>query len=263
MASHPGGSDESAAVTVTGSPGDAAIGWADVAVPRWRDLPRLAGIVSRAYGPAPARIRIVGAAWRVTAGSFWLLLLAFAQARRRVRATPHAVVIVDTPAPWTRTEVGLLAAIMAATVLAVGVYEGLLIVLITALGAGGGWVNWAAPALLASLLIVESAPAGRRAARGWGRTARVADELRAAGRSVTTVGMLAAWPRGDGNARELMRCLTRQADQAGLDIVIDAANPELADTYRRYDCQPSSAQDPLLLVRMSSQGDTAGDGTQM
>lgn len=171
-------------------------------MPRWRDLPHLAGIVARADGAAPARARIVGAAWRVTAGSFWLLLLAAAHARCRVRATPHAVVIVETPAPLTGMEAGLLAAIMAAMVLAVGVYEAVLVGLVTALGVGGRWVDWAAPALLASLLIVESAPAGRRAARGWGRTTRVADELRAGGRCVATAGMLAAWPRGHGHARE-------------------------------------------------------------
>jgi hypothetical protein len=170
-------------------------------------------------------------------------------------------VIVDTPAPWTRTEAGLLAAIMATMVLAVGVCEGLLIALVTALGAGGGWVNWAAPVLLASLVIVESARPGRRAARGWGRTARVADDLRTAGRSFTTAGMLAAWPRGHGYAREIMRTLTDEADQAGLDIVVDAADPELANTYGRYGWQPRSADDPLLLVRTASRWESAADST--
>ena len=120
-----------------------------------------------------------------------------------------------------------------------------------------------APALLASLLIVESAPASRRAARGWGRTARVAHELRATGRSVATAGMLAVWPRGHGYAREIMRSLTTQADQAGVDIVIDAATPELADTYRRYGWQSRRTQDPLLLVRTTAQRESAVDSTQM
>lgn len=232
-------------------------------MPRWRDLPHLAGIVARAYGAAPARTRIVGAAWRVTAGSFWLLLLAAAHARRRVRATPHAVAILDTPAPLTGREASLLVTIMVALVLTVGVCEGLLVALVTAVGGGGGWVDWAPPALLASLLIVESAPASRRAARGWGRTAHVAHELRAAGRSVATAGMLAAWPRGHGHAREIMRTLTAQADQAGLDIVVDAATPELADTYRRYGWQPRSTQNPLLLVRTASRCESVGDSTSM
>ena len=89
--------DETAAVNVTTSPGEPAVG----GMPRRRDLPHLAGIVARAYGAAPARTRIVGAPWRATAGSFWLLLLAAAHARRRVRATPHAVVIMDAPAVLT------------------------------------------------------------------------------------------------------------------------------------------------------------------
>ena len=80
---------------MTTSPGEATVG----GLPRWRDLPHLAGIVARAYGAGPARMRIVGPAWRVTAGSFWLLLLAAAHARRRVRATRHAVVILETPHP--------------------------------------------------------------------------------------------------------------------------------------------------------------------
>lgn len=218
----------------------------------------------RAYGAGPARTRIVDdAAWRVTAGSFWLLLLAAAHARRRVRATRHAVVIVDAPAPVTRREAGLLVAILAATVLAAGVGEALLIALATAVGVGGDWVEWASPALLASLLLVESAPATRRAARGWGRTTRAADDLRAGGRSVATAGLLAAWPRGHGYARELMRTLTAQADQAGLDIIVDAATPALADTYRRYGWQPRTAQDPLLLVRTASRGESAADATRM
>jgi hypothetical protein len=232
-------------------------------MPRWRDLPHLAGILARAYGAAPARTRIVGAAWRATVGSFWLLLLAAARARGRVRATPHAVVIMDAPAVLTGREAGLLAAVVAAMLLAVGACEGLLVVLVTSVGVGGGWVEWASPALLASLLIVESAPAGLRAARGWGRTASVARELRASGRSVATAGMLAAWPRGHGHAREIIRTLTAQADQAGLDIVVDAATPELADTYRRYGWQPRSAEDPLLLVRTTAQRASAGDSTRM
>jgi hypothetical protein len=251
-------SDETAAVNVTTSPGGVAVGGA----PRWRDLPPLAGIVARAYGAAPARARIVGAAWRATAGSFWLLLLAAAHARRRVRATPHAVVIMDAPAVLTGREAGLLAAVVAAMLMAVGACEGMLVALATAVGVGGGWIQWASPALLASLLLVESAPAGRRAARGWGRTARAAQELRAGGRSVATAGMLAAWPRGHGYAGELMRALTAQADQAGLDIVVDAATLELADTYGRYGWQPCSARDPLLLVRTASRWVPAAGSTR-
>lgn len=231
-------------------------------MPRWRDLPHLAGIVARAYGAAPARARIVGAAWRATAGSFWLLLLAAARARGRVRATRHAVVIMDAPAVLTGREAGLLAAVVAAMLLGVGACEGVLVALVTAVGVGGGWVQWASPALLVSLLIVESAPAGLRAARGWGRTASVAREVRASGRSAATAGMLAAWPHGHGHARELIRTLTAQADQTGLDIVVDAATPELADTYLRYGWQPCSARDPLLLLRTASRWESAADSTR-
>lgn len=248
---------------MSASLGGAVAGWAVGGVPRWRDLLHLAGIVARAYGAAPAKTRIVGAAWRVTAGSFWLLLLAAAHARRRVRATPHAVVIVDTPASLTAIEAGQLVAIVAALVLAVGVCEGLLIVLVTAVGVSGGWVDWAPPVLPASLLIVESAPASRRAARRSGRTALVAQELRAEGRSVATAGMLAAWPRGHGHARELIRCLTAHADQVGLDIVVDAASLELADTYRRYGWTAGGASDPLLLVRAASRLESARNPTHM
>lgn len=75
--------------------------------------------------------------------------------------------------------------------------------------------------------------------------------------------MLAVWPRGHGYAREIMRSLTTQADQAGVDIVIDAATPELADTYRRYGWQSRRTQDPLLLVRTTAQRESAVDSTQM
>ncbi|GAC1611204.1 MAG: hypothetical protein NVS3B26_22550 [Mycobacteriales bacterium] len=143
------------------------------------------------------------------------------------------MLIMDAPEVATGREAGLLAVVVAALLLAVDACEGVLDVLFTAVGVGGGWVQWASPALLASLLLVESAPAGRRAARGWRRTASVARELRAAGRSVATAGMLAAWPRGHGYAREIMRTLTAQADEAGLDILVDAGTPDLAATYSR------------------------------
>lgn len=89
-------------------------------------------------------------------------------------------------------------------------------------------------AIMMVMLMVEAAPACRRAAQGWGRTARVGRELRASGGSVVTAGTLAAWPRGRGHARELMSLLTCEADRVGVDTVIDAANVELAETYGRY-----------------------------
>ena len=68
---------------------------------------------------------------------------------------------------------------------------------------------------------------------------------------MVTAGTLAAWPHGRGHARELMRILIREADQAGVDIVIGAADAELAETYSRYGWHPRCAEDSLLLVRVA------------
>ena len=154
--------------------------WAAGAKPRWSDLPHLAGIVARAYGSPLGRMRLVGGVWRATAGTFWLLLLGVTHVRGRVRATRHAVVIVDQPAPLTRSELGRFTAIFGAMVLAMVVYEAGVVALLTAFGARSRWVGWAAPAVILMMLIVETAPACRRATRQWGRTARVGGELRAA-----------------------------------------------------------------------------------
>ena len=107
------------------------------------------------------------------------------------------------------------------------------------------------------MLMVEVAPVCRRATRDWGRTTGVGRELRAAGGLVVTAGTLAAWPRGRGHARELIRVLTREADRVGVDIVIGAANAELAETYRRYGWRPHRAEDPLVLVRVAGRLRTA------
>lgn len=69
--------------------------------------------------------------------------------------------------------------------------------------------------------------------------------------SLVTAGTLAAWPGGRGHARELISILTREADRVGVDIVIDAANANLAETYRRYGWRPRCAEDPLLLARVA------------
>jgi hypothetical protein len=199
-------------------------------------------------------MRLVGGVWRATAGTFWLLLLGATQVRGQVRATAHAVVIVDTPLPVTRSELGRLTAIFGAMVLAVVGYEALVVALLTVLGAGSRGVPWGSLGMLAIMIVmlmVEIAPACRRATRGWGRTAGVGRELRASGGSVVTAGTLAAWPRGRGHARGLITILTCEADRVGVDIVIDSANAELAETYGRYGWRPRCAEDPLLLVRVA------------
>jgi len=228
--------------------------WASGVKPRWSDLPHLAGIVGRAYGSPLGRMRLVGGVWRATAGTFWLLLLGATQVRGRVRATAHAVLIVDEPSPVTRSELGRLTAIFGAMVVAVVGFQAAVVVLLTVLGVGSRWVHWGPLGMLVIMMVmlmVEVALVCRRVARGWGRTARVGRELRAAGGSVVTAGTLAAWPRGRGHARELISILTREADRVGVDIVIDAANADLAETYRRYGWRPRCAEDPLLLVRVA------------
>lgn len=115
---------------------DAVADWAASAKPRWSDLPHLAGIVGRAYGCPLGKMRLVGGVWRATAGTFWLRLLGATQVRGRVRATSHAVVIVDEPSPVTRSELGRLTAIFGAMVLAVVVFQAGAIALLIALGAG-------------------------------------------------------------------------------------------------------------------------------
>ena len=129
------------------------------------------------------------------------------------------------------------------------------VVLLTVLGVGSRSVHWGPLTMLVIMMVmlmVEVAPVCRRVARGWGRTALVARELRAAGGSVVTAGTLVAWTRSRGYARELISILTRKADLVGVNVVIDAADADLAETYRRYGLRPRCAEDPLLLVRVAS-----------
>ena len=234
--------------------GDAVADWAAGAKPRWSDLPHLAGIVGRAYGSPLGKMRLVGGVWCATAGTFWVLLLGATQVRGRVRATTHAVVIVDEPSPVTRSELGRLIAIFGAMVLAVVAFQATAMALLIALGAGSRWVRWGPQGLLLIMMVmlmVEVTPVCRRATKNWGRTARVGRELRAAGGSVVTAGTLAAWPRGRGHARELITILSREADRVGVDIVIGAVNAELAETYSRYGWRPRCVEDPLILVRIA------------
>ena len=142
---------------------------------------------SGAYGSPLGKMRLVGGVWRATAGTFWALLLGASQVRGRLRATPHAVVIVDEPSPVTRSELGRLTAIFGAMVLAVVAFQATAIALLIALGAGSRWVRWGPLGMLLIMmvmLIVEVTPVCRRATQTWGRTARVGRELRAAGGSV-------------------------------------------------------------------------------
>lgn len=150
------------------------VDWASGVKPRWSDLPHLAGIVGRAYGSPLGRIRLVGGVWRATAGTFWLLLLGAIQVRGRVRATGHAVLIVDEPSPVTRSELGLLTAIFGAMVLVVAGYQAAVVVLPTVLEVGSRWVPWGPVGMLVIMMVmlmVEVAPVCRRVARGRGRTA--------------------------------------------------------------------------------------------
>ena len=82
-------------------------------------------------GRRRARVRLtagqdapVGGVWRAPAGTFWVLQLGATQIRGRLRATAHAVVIVDEPSPVTRSELGRLTAIFGAMVLAVVAFPG-------------------------------------------------------------------------------------------------------------------------------------------
>ena len=127
---------------VSADRGHALADWAAGAKPRWSDLPHLAGIVGRAYGSPLSKMRLVGGVWRATAGTFWVFLLGASQIRGRLRATAHAVVIVDEPSPVTRSELGRLTAIFGAMVLAVVVFQTGAIALLIALGAGSRWVRW-------------------------------------------------------------------------------------------------------------------------
>lgn len=231
--------------------GEAATDWAVEAIPSWPDLPHLAAILARAYGAWPGRCRIVGRAWRGTAGSFWLLMLAGAHARRRVRATDHAVVIVDAPARLTRRESGRLLTVFGGLLVVVVTVECVVGALTAVVGAEARWVTWGVPVVLLILFLLELAPVCRRSASSWGPTRQLARDLRTSGRPVGVAGMLAAWPRGRGHARRLLHILIEQADQAGVDLVVAAATIDLAATYRRYGWRPDTARDPLLLVRLA------------
>lgn len=220
--------------------------------PRLREVPALAWTVAQAYSVLPAVhgqwpagwvLRVMAAAWVVPA---WLLLylpvvLLCVCRGELARQDRHGVVIVQPTGrvlpPPRSTGLLLLWVVLTSSLLVVPVVvvSWLFAVTLLPVAADG----------LGLLHRVRRAKGAMSAARRRGKA------LTAAGMTVRTIGLYAAHPprRGHGGAllEQLAACAPREVW-----LLAVAANPTLAQRYRRFGFHPWDPHRPLLLERPSA-----------